>query len=181
MSRGEQSLASPVITCPAPPAPAPYVGVRGEQGLALRATPCRPDARVIAGVSYGGLSTFFVAVTQPATFHNLAAFSPSLWALDYTASQPNAQQVAGLHLMQPLIEAVTRCSAPGADACPRLPLRVFMTSGIPQWDVGDLTGVVGNLQRQGYPVAFHSALEAHTWSQWRGLSDEMLVYFFGTP
>ena len=140
----------------------------------------RPEARVIAGASYGGLSAYFIGITQSGTFHNLAAFSPSLWALDFPTTQPNPQQGAGVRLMAPLIQAVTRCSAPGTDACPRLPLRVFMTAGVPNWDVGDLTGVAANLERQGYPVAFHSALEAHTWSQWRGLSDEMLAFFFGT-
>jgi enterochelin esterase-like enzyme len=142
-------------------------------------TEARPAARVIAGASFGGLSAIFIGITQPATFHNLAAFSPSLWALDYSLMQPNAEQVAGVGLMAPSIQAVTRCSAPGSAACPRLPLKLFMTSGVPSWDVGDLSGVAATLVREGYALDFHSVREAHTWSQWRGLSDEMLVFFFG--
>jgi enterochelin esterase-like enzyme len=135
----------------------------------------RAAARVIAGVSYGGLSATFIGLTQSDTFQNLAAFSPSLWTLNYPESQPNAQQATGMRLMQPPIWSVTRCSTD----CPRLPLRIFMTSGIPNWDVGDLSPVVDSLRRQGYPVSFQQAREAHTWSQWRGLSDEMLTFFFG--
>ncbi len=139
----------------------------------------RPGARVIAGVSYGGLSAAFIAITRSDTFQNLAAFSPSLWALDHPDSQPNAQQSAGVRLMQPAIWGVTRCGGAGAEPCARLPLKVFMTAGIPEWDVGDLSPVAGNLLRQGYPVSFQQPREAHTWSQWRGLSDEMLAFFFG--
>jgi enterochelin esterase-like enzyme len=36
------------------------------------------------------------------------------------------------------------------------------------------------LQDQGYAVEFHQVQEGHTWDHWRGLSDEMLIYFFGT-
>jgi hypothetical protein len=89
------------------------------------------------------------------------------------------QQAAGVALMQPVIQAVTECGA--GDQCPRLPLRVFMTSGIPNWDVGDLSPVAANLQAEGYALDFQTAREAHTWSQWRGQSDEMLVFFFGKP
>ncbi len=135
----------------------------------------RAAARVIAGVSYGGLSATFIGLTQSDTFQNVAAFSPSLRALDYPEMQPNLQQATGIRLMQLAIGSVTGCS----ETCPRLPLKIFMTSGIPNWDVGDLSPVVSNLLRQGYPVSFQQAGEAHTWSQWRGLSDEMLVYFFG--
>jgi hypothetical protein len=46
--------------------------------------------------------------------------------------------------------------------------------------LGDLSGVVDALQHQGCSVAFHAALEAPAWSQWRGLSDERLTYFFGS-
>ena len=142
-------------------------------------TDARPEARVIAGASYGGLSAFFIGITQSGTFHNLAAFSPSLWALDYPTSQPTAAQVAGLGLMKPRIQDVTQCSAPGTAACPLWPLKIFMTAGVPAWDVGDLSGVAATLARQGYPLAFHSVREAHTTAQWRGLMDEMLTFFFG--
>jgi len=101
-----------------------------------------------------------------------------LWALDAPEYQPNAAQTAGIRLMQPAIWGVTRCGAAGSDPCPRLPLKIFMTSGLPDWDVGDLNPVAGSLLRQGYPLSFQQSPEAHTWSQWRGLSDEMLTFFF---
>ncbi|HSM23477.1 MAG TPA: hypothetical protein VK856_01275 [Anaerolineaceae bacterium] len=58
-------------------------------------------------------------------------------------------------------------------------MKVFITAGVPSWDVGDLSQMVDTMKTQQYPVEFHQVNEGHTWSQWRSLSDEMLIYFFG--
>ena len=63
--------------------------------------------------------------------------------------------------------------------CPRLPIKIFLTVGLEGWDVGDFSQLVSMMKQQGYPVEFHQVREGHTWDQWRGLSDEMLTYFFG--
>ena len=61
-----------------------------------------------------------------------------------------------------------------------LPIKIFISSGLPDWDVGDFRSLVGDMETQNYPVEFISVKEGHTWDNWRGLSDEMLIYFFGT-
>ncbi len=147
---------------------------------AYRTNP-RPEARAIVGVSYGGLSAAYIAATQTTVFHNLAAFSPSLWVLDNPDNLADPQQAAGARLMVAPVQAVTECGGDTGYPCPRLPLRIFLTAGVPNWDVGDFRNVVRTLQKQGYPIEFHSVLEGHTWSHWRGLSDEMLVDFFAVP
>jgi enterochelin esterase-like enzyme len=139
----------------------------------------RPDARAIMGVSYGGLSATFIAASQSRVFHNLAALSPSLWVLDSPQYLADPQQVKGSRPMLAPMQAATACGDDTRIKCPSLPIKVFLTAGIPSWDVGDFTSLVATLERQGYPVEFHQVREGHAWSAWRGLSDEMLLYFFG--
>ncbi len=141
----------------------------------------RPDARVIVGVSYGGLSAVYIAATQSQVFHNLAAFSPALWALNVPQYLADDAQRAGAQVMKQALDAVPACGAATGRACPPLPLRLFLTAGVPAWDVGDLTGWVASLTAESFPVQFDQVREGHTWSQWRGQTDEMLSYFFGTP
>ena len=49
---------------------------------------------------------------------------------------------------------------------------MFFTQGWPDWDVGDLTPAVDDLERRGYPLEFHQVREGHTWDHWRGVSDD---------
>jgi enterochelin esterase family protein len=139
----------------------------------------RPEARVVMGVSYGGLSAIFIAASQSNVFHNVAAFSPSLWVLDSPQYLTNPRQVEGTRSMLPPIQAATECGSDTSFQCPRLPIKVFLTVGLAGWDVGDFNDLVDTLKQQGYPVEFHQVREGHTWDHWRGLSDEMLIYFFG--
>ncbi len=140
----------------------------------------RPDARVIMGVSYGGLSAYYIAASQSAVFHNLAAFSPSLWVLDSPQYVTDPKQVEGSRQMLPAVSGpAIACGGDTGYTCPRLPVKIFLTIGLAGWDVGDFRGLVETLGQQGYPLEFHQVHEGHTWANWRGLTDEMLVYFFG--
>jgi enterochelin esterase-like enzyme len=141
-------------------------------------TDADPDARAIAGVSYGGLAATFIAASHPDVFHGLAAFSPSLWVVDSPQYLTDEQQIAGSRRMKPALDAVATCGSDAGSAC--VPIRIFLSAGIPDWDVGDLSSLVRILERQGYGIEFHQAREGHTWDQWRGLADEMLTYLYGT-
>ena len=88
------------------------------------------------------------------------------------------RQVEGARVMRPALDAVTTCGGDAGSAC--VPIRIFLSAGIPDWDVGDLSSLVRILDRQGYAVDFQQVREGHTWDQWRGLADEMLAYLFGT-
>ena len=138
----------------------------------------RPEARVIVGVSYGGLSATYIAATQSNVFHNLAAFSPSLWVVDNPVYLADPQQIAGARLMLPPLQAVTECGGDTLRSCPPVPLKILVSYGVPAWDVGDFTSLAATLQQVGYPVEFHQVREGHTWSHWRGQTDEMLTFFF---
>jgi enterochelin esterase family protein len=136
----------------------------------------QPDARLITGVSYGGLSATFIAASRPDIFHNMAAFSP-VYNLGYLT---DPKEIEGVQKMVPAANTVTECGPETDFPCPRLPLKIFISGGIPAWDVGDLSGTIADLQRTHYPVAYYQVLEGHSWDNWRGLFDEMLIYFFGT-
>ena len=134
----------------------------------------QPDARLITGVSYGGLSAAFIASSRSDVFHNLAAFSPT------SEHVTDPKMIEGLQTMAPALNTVVECGPATEYSCPRFPLKIFFAWGIPSWDVGDLSGTISDLQRTSYPVEFHQVQEGHSWDNWRGLSDEMLIYFFGT-
>jgi enterochelin esterase-like enzyme len=144
-------------------------------------TVARPDARVIMGVSYGGLSAYYIAAAYSSVFHNLAAFSPSLWVLASPQHVTDPEQREGSQKMLAAVD--TKALACGGDSgypCPRLPIKIFISSGLPDWDVGNFGFLVADMEQQNYPVKFINVREGHTWDNWRGLSDEMLSYFFGT-
>jgi hypothetical protein len=103
-----------------------------------------------------------------------------LWAIYNPEYLSNEEMQAGSVAMKPALDAITECGPETEFACPRLPVNMFLTQGWPDWDVGDLTPAVDDLERRGYPLEFHQVLEGHTWDHWRGLTDEMLMYFFGT-
>lgn len=137
-----------------------------------------PDARLIAGVSYGGLSSVYVAALRTDRFHHLAAYSPSLWVLSSPQYLANQEQRDGSAVMLPTIDTITQCGEDTGIAC--LPIDMFLSAGLPNWDVGSFDATVRDLRSKGYQIEFYSVQEGHTWDHWRGTSDEMLMYFFGS-
>jgi enterochelin esterase family protein len=139
----------------------------------------RPDARIIQGVSYGGLSATFIAASYQGVFHNLAALSPSYWVIDNPEELPSKDLSEGAAKMAAPILAATVCGGDTGKKCPALPLKIFLTFGVAEWDVGDMNSTVIELQRQGYPVQSYQVREGHAWSAWRSLLDEMLINYLG--
>jgi enterochelin esterase-like enzyme len=143
-------------------------------------TDARPEARVIMGVSYGGLSAYYIAAAYSSVFHSLAAFSPSLWVLASPQYVTDPEQREGSQKMLSAVDSqALACGGDSGYACPRLPIKIFISSGLPDWDVGNFGFLVADMEKQNYPVKFINVQEGHTWDNWRGLSDEMLSYFFG--
>lgn len=140
----------------------------------------RPEARVIVGVSYGGVSALYIAAAASDVFGNLAAMSPAMWVFGEETSLADPRMVAGIQRMRPTIMATVECGGETGHRCPRLPVKFFLTAGLPTWDVGDLSDMKAVLEGAGYPVELHQVREGHSWAQWRGLTDELLEYFFGS-
>lgn len=136
-----------------------------------------PDARVIVGTSLGGLLATFAAARYPDMFHQLAAFSPAYWPLGNPGATGDPQQAQGVMQMSPVIDRLLQCGDNTGIQCPPLPLKIFMSSGIPSWDMGDLPGLATDLDTMRYPILFAQSHQGHSWSAWSVLMDEMLLYF----
>ena len=134
-----------------------------------------PEQRVIVGTSYGGLAAVYIALLEGDTFGNMAMFSPAFWAMFPDAHTDPVRKATATEMNAVVTEATT--CGPGTDvACP--PVRIFMTSGIPEWDVGDLQPTATALAQQGFDHRFIQVQEGHNWTQWSSLTDEMLGFFF---
>lgn len=136
-----------------------------------------PDARVIVGTSLGGLFATFAAAREPDAFHQLAAFSPAFWPLGNPGATGDPQQAQGVIQMSPVIDRMLTCGDNTGIRCPPLPLRIFISSGIPSWDVGDLSALANDLEKMHYPIMFAQTQQGHSWGAWSVLMDEMLLYF----
>lgn len=121
------------------------------------------EARALIGVSYGGAFTTYAGLKYPQVFGDLVIFSPAYWVYD-SAGQAMGDFVRG-----------TLAQKDGAN-----PQKVFLSVGIPGWDVGDLKPWAALFRQHGASDVqiFHSQ-EGHSWGAWDGLMDEMLAYFFG--
>ena len=112
------------------------------------------SSRLITGISFGGIGAGYIAVQHPEVFQNMALSSPSFWATEELLS---------------LFEA-------SGD----VPFNIYMNWGIPDWDVGDLTPIAEDFEELGFNVETMIVAEGHNFMQWRDVSDETLIYFFGT-
>ncbi len=141
-------------------------------------TNAQPDARLIQGVSYGGLIASYIAVRFSDVFHDLAIFSPSFWALGSPDSVGDPAKAAGVRAMNDVLSQVGACGGDTGITCPTLPIKVFMSSGLPDWDVGDLDPTAELLTSAQIPLRYVETNEGHSWGAWSDLLDEMLLNFF---
>ncbi len=110
------------------------------------------DKRAILGTSYGGLHATYLGFTYADTFHLVAIQSP---------------------VYQQWSWVVNNYEASG-----RLPLKVFMTQGTYDYDLAGSRRLSGILQTKNYPLKYIETADGHSWGNWRGLIDDMLLYFF---
>lgn len=110
------------------------------------------EQRVILGVSFGGLNSACFGLMANETFGGIAMHSPAL------------HPVAGL--------------LPAYEQTPRLPLRVFLSTG----DMWDNTATNLHfrsiLRDKGYELKFREVAGSHNWDNWRPLIDDVLLFFF---
>lgn len=142
-------------------------------------TNSKRDARVLVGASFGGVFGTYAVLRYPDVFGNLAAFSPAYWVL----GNPNGAgggASSGAQRMNSFITRAYQCGTRGVP-CPESPQKIFYSSGIPGWDVGNLNPRAELLRARGDTVQIFSTQEGHNWGTWGGLTDEMLEYFFAAP
>jgi enterochelin esterase-like enzyme len=110
-------------------------------------------SRAIIGGSGGGIGAFFMGAAYPDVFGNIGSFSAP-------------------------IEYITRSIRLYREAAERS-VNIFIVSGRPEWDVGDLSLVTGFLEMQGYPYRYlEDDGQGHSFILWRDALDDVLPYFF---
>lgn len=109
--------------------------------------------RAIIGGSFGGVGAFFMGASYPEIFGNVGAFSAPL---SYITNS--------IRLYRELAEKS---------------VNIFIVSGRPEWDVGDLSTVAGFLEMQGYQNRYLvDDGQGHSYILWRDALDDVLTYFF---
>lgn len=117
--------------------------------------PTRPaaDARAIVGMSLGGLHATYTAMRQPEWFGLAGLLSP------YYQAKPAV-----------LAEV---------EQAERRPVRLFVSQGTYDSDLANSRALRDILSARGYPFLYLETNDGHSWGNWRGVLDDMLLYFFG--
>jgi enterochelin esterase family protein len=136
----------------------------------------RRERRAIVGTSYGGVGAAFFSALQPEAFEGVVMFSPAVWALGSPESLDNPARAESLREMTALLEAEARACEAGE--CASRGQRTIITSGIPEWDVGDLSGLAATFEAIGLDYLVLQTREGHSWGAWSGLTDEVLEFLF---
>jgi enterochelin esterase family protein len=116
-------------------------------------TDARPERRAILGTSFGGVASAYIGFNHPDSFHLIAVQSPAFWAAET------------------LFDQVAESEG--------LPLRFFVTNGLPEWDSPDAADFLALLDEGDYAYTFIEVPEGHSWGNWRALLDDVLIDFFG--
>ena len=116
--------------------------------------PTAPDAdhRLILGTSWGGVFATYIGQTYPDLFHKLGIFSP------YYVSNKR------------LVDFY-------AETDP-LPQQIFLMQGSYDVDVANTRRLRDALQSRGYDFKYIETHDGHSWGNWRGMLDDLLLFFF---
>jgi enterochelin esterase-like enzyme len=110
------------------------------------------DARVMMGLSFGGLNAAHFALKAPDVFHLIAMQSPAL--------HPCPTIYTGFQKIE------------------KLPLKIYMSTGANN-DTEDGTRKLKKiLDEKGYSIKYQEVNEGHNWKNWKPLLDDILTYFF---
>lgn len=118
------------------------------------ATDARPERRLIVGNSLAGQAALFTAVQSLDDLPSFGLVGVQSPSFDDT-------------LLDLYRQDMTR------------PLNIWMSAGTPEWDI-DITPLRTVIERRGYQLTTVQVNEGHSWGNWRGLLDDMLIHFFGT-
>jgi enterochelin esterase family protein len=110
------------------------------------------ETRAILGTSLGGLASAYIAVNYPDVFQNVAIQSPAFW------------------VSSDLYELYEQSE--------NLDLFMIITNGTPEWDADDIPNFTTILDEKAYPYALIEVNEGHSWGNWRGLVDDILIHFW---
>ena len=111
------------------------------------------DGRTIMGFSYGGTNAACFGLMGYEIFSGIAMQSPAN------------------HVVPKLLPAFQKKE--------RLPLKIFLSTGKPNDNTLDNRKFHGILRDKGYDMKYVEVSKGHNWENWRPLTDEVLIYFYG--
>jgi enterochelin esterase-like enzyme len=111
------------------------------------------EARTILGVSFGGLNAACFGLLGYETFSGIGMHSP--------ANHP--------------VESLL----PAYEQAPKLPLRIFLSTGSPNDNSAANRTFRRLLKDKGYDMKFIQKTAGHNWDNWRPLIDDVLLFFYG--
>ena len=113
-----------------------------------------PEARLIMGLSYGGLSSTDIAFRHPEVFGVAGPQSPSYWY--------NNQELVNKF-----------------NTSETLPIRFIMTTGTINDTEDGARAMRDVMIEKGYDLTYKEVAEAHSWGNWRALVDDVVEAAFG--
>jgi enterochelin esterase-like enzyme len=111
------------------------------------------EARSILGVSFGGLNAACFGLLGYETFSGIGMHSPAN------------------HPVKNLL--------PAYEQAPKLPLRIFLSTGSPNDNAAANRKFRRLLKEKGYDMKFIQKNAGHNWDNWRPLIDDVLLFFYG--
>jgi enterochelin esterase-like enzyme len=111
------------------------------------------ESRSILGVSFGGLNAACFGLLGSDTFSGIAMHSPAT------------------HPIKALL--------PNYERLDTLPLRIFLSTGVPNDNTAANRKFRDILEDKGYPLKYIETDEGHNWRNWAPLIDDVLLYFYG--
>lgn len=112
-----------------------------------------PENRAILGTSLGGINSAYFGISRSDVFRLIAINSPAF---------KHKSEIYSMY-----------------QKSPKLPLKIFMSTGIVFDTETAARQMKKILENKNYPLKYIEVNEGHSWGNWRGLLDDMLVYFFG--
>lgn len=111
------------------------------------------EARTILGVSFGGLNAACFGLLGYKTFSGIGMHSPAN------------------HPVENLL--------PAYEQAPKLPLRIFLSTGSPNDNAAANRKFRRLLKEKGYDMKFIQKTAGHNWDNWKPLIDDVLLFFYG--
>ena len=112
------------------------------------------EGRTIMGLSFGGTNAACFGLLGYETFSGIAMQSPANHPL------PNL--------------------LPAYQETPTLPIRIFLSTGVPDDNTRANRRFHSVLQEKGYDMNYVEVRQGHNWDNWRPLIDDVLLYFYGS-
>lgn len=111
------------------------------------------ESRSVLGLSFGGLNAACFGLLGYETFSGVGMHSP--------ANYPVKNLV------------------PAYEHAPKLPLRMFLSTGSPNDNTAANRKFRNVLRDKGYDIKYVETDAGHHWGNWRSLIDDVLLYFYG--